>query len=64
MVNTFVNDIQREEDVTKTSIVTIPIIDLSDWRAWWLPIPYGSDKVWSSHFRKVLSYTCGMPETF
>jgi hypothetical protein len=64
MVNAFADDIQRVEDVTKTSTVTVPGVDLSDRRAWWLPTPDGSDKVWSSHFRKVLSCTCGMPETF
>jgi hypothetical protein len=64
MVNAFADDIQRVEDVTKTSTVTVPGVDLSDRRAWWLPTPDGSDKVWSLHFRKVLSCTCGMPETF
>lgn len=64
MVDAFADDIQRVEDVTKTSTVTVPGVDLSDRRAWWLPTPDGSDKVWSSHFRKVLSCTCGMPETF
>ena len=63
MVNAFVDDIQREEDVTKTSTVILPGGDLSDWRAW-LPILDSSDKVWSSHFRKVFSYTSGMLETF
>jgi hypothetical protein len=64
MVNAFADDIQKEEDVTKISTVIVPGIDLSDQRAWWLPTPDGSDKVWSLHFRKVLSCNCGMPETF
>lgn len=64
IVDAFADDIQRVEDGTKTSTVTVPGVDLSDRRAWWLPTPDGSDKVWSSHFRKVLSCTCGMPETF
>jgi hypothetical protein len=33
MVNAFIDDIQREEDVTKTSTITVPGIDLFDRRA-------------------------------
>jgi hypothetical protein len=51
-------------DEMVNAFADVPGIDLSDRRAWWLPTPDGSDKVWSSHFRKVLSCTCGMPETF
>lgn len=64
MVDTFADGIQREEEVPKTSYVTLSGGVVPDRRAWWLPTPDGSDKVWSSHFRKVLSCTCGMPETF
>jgi hypothetical protein len=56
MVNAFVDDIQREEDVTKTSTVILLGVDLFDWRAWWLPILDSLDKVFF--------YTCGMLETF
>lgn len=64
MVNTFADDIQCVEKVSKTSTVSLPGGTASDRRAWWLPTPDGSDKVWSSHFRKVLSCTCEMPEMF
>ena len=64
MVNTFGEGIQREENVPQMSTVALPGVDVFDRRAWWLPTPDGSDKVWSSHFRKVLSCTCSMPETF
>jgi len=64
MVNTFADDIQCVEKVSKASIVSLRGENASDRRAWWLPTPDGSDKVWSSHFRKVLSCTCGMPEVF
>jgi hypothetical protein len=45
IVNAFTYDIQREKDVTKASTVTVPRIDLSDRKAWWLPTLDGSDKV-------------------
>jgi len=64
MVNTFADDIQCGEKVSTSPTVSLPGENASDRRAWWLPTPDGSDKVWSSHFRKVLSCTCGMPEIF
>lgn len=62
MLNSFAEESRMEKDVVKSSTITSEV-DLSGRRAWWLPTPDESDKVWSSHFRKVLSCTCGSVET-
>lgn len=62
MLNSFAEESRLEEDVVKSSTIASEE-DLSGRRAWWLPTPDESDKVWSSHFRKVLSCTCGSVET-
>lgn len=64
VVSTFAHEIQCVGKVSKTSTLSPPGENVVGRRAWWLPTPDGSDKVWSSHFRKVLSCSCELPEGY
>lgn len=64
VANTFAHEIQCVGEVSKTSTPSSPGENVVGRRAWWLPTPDGSDKVWSSHFRKVLSCSCELPEVY
>lgn len=64
MVSIFAEDSRRGDNELERSTFTLPGGNVTDLKAWWLPTPNESDKVWSSHFRKVISFNCGMPETF
>lgn len=63
MVSIFAEVSRRGDNELERS--TFPFLEgCNCLKAWWLPTPNESDKVWSSHFRKVISFNCGMPETF
>jgi tRNA pseudouridine38-40 synthase len=64
VASTFAHEIQCVGEVLKTSTPSSPGENVVGRRAWWLPTPDGSDKVWSSHFRKVLSCSCELPEVY
>lgn len=62
MLSTFAEESRGERRSLEKSIAVPTNGCLAGRRAWWLPTPDESDKVWSSHFRKVLSFRCELPE--